>query len=138
MGWAQPSFIPVSMSSSEPTPCSWARIASRRNGTSRDGRLAERAREFRDARDRVVGGLDRPDHLHELHDGNRVEEVQPGKAIGPLRPGRYFRDRERRRVRAEDRLRPADPVERAIDLALRLEILDDGLDDEIGGRDFFE
>ena len=28
IGWLAPAIIPVSMSSIEPTPCSWARIAS--------------------------------------------------------------------------------------------------------------
>ncbi len=33
IGWLAPAIMPVSMSSIEPTPCSWARIASSMYGT---------------------------------------------------------------------------------------------------------
>ena len=101
------------------------------------GSLPSARRERRDGRDRRVGRREAAHDLDELHDGHGVEEMQAREAVGPLRCGGHLGDRQRRRVRAEDRVRPAERVERLVDLALDAEVLDDGLDDEIGGGEFF-
>jgi hypothetical protein len=55
------------------------------------------------------------------------------------RSGRHhLRDRERRGVRGEDRLGLAQLVEPLVGLALEVEVLDDGLDDEVAVGEVFE
>jgi anti-sigma regulatory factor (Ser/Thr protein kinase) len=56
--------------------------------------------------------------------------VHPDYALGTRRRLRDLGDRERRRVRCEDGIRPHYRFELAEDATLRLEILDDGLDHE--------
>ena len=77
------------------------------------------------------GGEGRAHHLHQLHEGDGVEEVQADEARRPLRRGRHLGDRERRRVRGEDGLRRAGRVEGLVDLALGVEALHHGLDDDV-------
>ncbi len=59
-------------------------------------------------------------------------------ALGRRRRGGDLRHRERRRVRREDRVRPADALELGEQGALRLELLDDRLDHEVAGREGLE
>src|ERR1700730_12732893 len=54
------------------------------------------------------------------------------EAIGPLGDRRHPRDGDRGGVAGEDRLRPADAVEAFEEVALRLEVLGDSLDHEVG------
>ena len=68
------------------------------------------------------------------HDRHRVHEVHPDEAVRPARRRGQARDRDRGRVRGEDRLRPADRVELAEELLLDGLVLDDRLDDGVGGR----
>ena len=53
---------------------------------------------------RLVARRQAADHFDELHQRHRVEEVQAGEPIGPLRLRRQLGDAERRGVRAEDRV----------------------------------
>ena len=52
----------------------------------------------------LVGRLQRTDHLDEPQHRHRVEEVHADDPIGPGRGGGERRDRDRRRVRREDRV----------------------------------
>ena len=58
--------------------------------------------------------------------------MHPQHAVGPARRRAEGGDRDRRRVRRQDDLGLRDGVERAEQGALGLEVLDDGLDDEVG------
>ena len=69
--------------------------------------------------------------LDERHQRRRVEEVHADDALRPRRGGRDLGDGERRGVRREHGVGPADPVELGEELPLRLELLDDRLDHEV-------
>src|SRR5450830_9478 len=96
-----------------------------------DRLLAERPRELHHL---PVGRIARDDRSHdfdELHHGHGVEEMQTRELLRPLRRHRHLDDRQRRGVRAEDRLRLARPVECRVRLLLQIEILDDRLDHHV-------
>ena len=57
--------------------------------------------------------------------------MQPNDSVGTARSCRHLDDRERRRVRGEDRVLGADLVQFLEHAILDLDILDDRLDDEI-------
>ena len=80
----------------------------------------------------LVGGLEPPNQLQQLHDGGRVEEVCPDDLVGS--PGRRckFGDGERRRVRGQDHVRPGQLLQPREDLEFRDEILGGRLDHEVG------
>ena len=76
-------------------------------------------------------GQDAVDHLDQLQERHRVEEVIAGDAAGLVACRRDRRHRERRRVGREDAILGDDLLEAGEQLALDLEILDDRLDDEM-------
>jgi len=61
--------------------------------------------------------------------------VQPANPLRSRGLHRQLDDRKGRRVRRDDRVRVHDRVQFAKDRALDLEILDDGLDDEVAIRE---
>ena len=63
--------------------------------------------------------------------GAGLKKCMPTTRSGPRRGGRDLGDGERRGVRREHRVGPADPVELGEELALRRELLDDRLDHEV-------
>ena len=69
-----------------------------------DRRLAERLGVGDRRGDRGVAGLLAANHFHQRHLADRVEKVQAAEAVGMLQPVGQLRDRNRRRVRAEDRI----------------------------------
>ena len=97
------------------------------------GVLPSSSGERDDRRGRLVRGLHGADHLDELQDGHRVEEVHADDLVGPGRDCGERRDRYRRGVGGEDRLSWEDGVSAPEDLRLHVGVLDDGLDQEIGG-----
>ena len=76
------------------------------------------------------------DDLDELQVARRVEEVRaepvPPEIVAASLGER--RDRNARRVRRDDRARPADGVDALEQRALDVELLDDGFDDPVGVR----
>ena len=88
--------------------------------------------------DGFVGGEFGAYDLNERHEGRRVEEVHPDDPLGPRDRSGYLRHRERRRVRGEDGIGPHDRLELAEEGDLRVEVLDDRLDDEIAARQIVE
>lgn len=88
------------------------------------------------ARARVATGVvgqQRGDDLDEGQHRQGVEEVQPQDVIGPV-PGRRreFHDRDRRRVRREDRVLVLDDAPEPLEHPeLDVPVLDDGLDDDV-------
>jgi hypothetical protein len=97
-----------------------------------DRRLADLLGEGGRALDSLVGGVEADDHLDELHDRHRREEVQPEDAIGAPGGRREAGDRDGRGVRREDRLGAYGLVEVLERLRLDRGVLDDRLDDELG------
>ena len=89
--------------------------------------LAERERRL----ERLVGSQLGANDLDERHQRRRVEEVHADDPLGPCRRGGDLGDGERRGVRREHGVGPADPVELGEELALRLQLLDDRLDHEV-------
>ena len=71
------------------------------------------------------------DHLDQLHHRRRVEEVHADHVGGPGRGHGALHHRQRGRGRRQDRARLADLVERGEHRALDVQLLDDGLDDEV-------
>src|SRR5690606_6114227 len=97
-----------------------------------DRLLAERLRERERGAERLVAGRDGAHDLDQLHDGHGIEEVEADDAVGALRRGGHRRDGERAGVAGEDGLGRADAVQLAKHRVLGLEVLGDGLDDEVG------
>ncbi len=64
--------------------------------------------------------------------------MQPRDALRPTAASRDRRDRQRRRVGCEDRIVLGKPVEVLEQRLLGVELLDDGLDDDICGSDLRE
>ena len=79
----------------------------------------------------VVGGDDGPDHLDELLHRRGVEEVHADDSLGVARGDRDLGDGQRRGVRREDRVGRDDLVDPAEQLALEVQVLGHGLDDEL-------
>ncbi len=73
----------------------------------------------------------RADDLHQREHRGRVEEVHADDPLRPPGPPRHVGYRERRGVRGEHRVLPDDGLERAEELLLGVELLDDRLDDEV-------
>ena len=147
MGCAKPSFAIVSIASGSATPSISAYAASftkgmrmrfeTKPGKSRASRrdLAEVLGERDDRGRGLVRGLEAADHLDELQHGHRVEEVHPDHLLRTLRGGREPGDRDRGRVRGEHGARREELVGGAEDLLLHRDVLDRGLDQEVGGRE---
>ena len=82
----------------------------------------------------VVGGGVGELRAHDLHERQHrggIEEVHPDDARWMRGRGGDLGDGESRRVRGQDRLLGDDSVERGEQLLLRLDLLDDRLDDEV-------
>ena len=94
--------------------------------------LAEVAGELDDRGRGLVRRLQRADHLDEPEHGDGVEEVHADDPVGPVRRGCEARDRDRRRVRGEDRRLGEQLVGAAEDVLLHARVLDDGFDQEVG------
>ena len=87
--------------------------------------------------DRLVGGGLAADELDERHDRHGTEEMhadEPGTAVRLDRLGQPM-DRDRARVRGEDRVRRRVAVEHPPQLGLDRHVLEDGFDGEVGTRD---
>src|SRR3989338_2319554 len=76
-------------------------------------------------------GLDGADELDQLHEGDRVEEVQADETLRPFRGHRHFGYRQRRGVAGEDRLFLEGALESAESLLLGPQVLHHGFDHEI-------
>jgi hypothetical protein len=97
-----------------------------------DRRLGQPSGEQRDAVD-DLGRRHRPgDDLDERHQRHGVEEMHPDDALGMLGGRRDLRDRQRAGVRGEDRLGGRIGVEPPEGVALELQLLGNGLDDDVG------
>ena len=82
---------------------------------------------------RVLARHDRRDELDQVLHRHRVEEVEPEHVLGTAGRHRELHDRDRRRVRRQDRVVVAfeDLVDVREQIELLVERLDDGLDDEL-------
>ena len=96
-----------------------------------DGRFAKGRGEGAQVFNGGVAGGDGAHDLDELHDGDGVEEVQPGDARLATGNGGHLHDGQRGGIAGDDAARGDDAVEGPEELLLLVEILDDGLDDEI-------
>ena len=96
-----------------------------------DDRLAERLREIDRGLEGRVARRVRPDDFDERHEHRRVEEMHPDDLLRSLRGVCHLRDRQRGRVRREDRLRRRRVVEFPENLPLQLRVLEDRLDHEV-------
>jgi hypothetical protein len=72
--------------------------------------------------------------LHQLHQGNRIEEVQAAEPIRPLGARGEFGNAQRRRIGRKDALRSDDRIEGRVRGGLVVDVLDDGLDDQVARR----
>src|SRR5581483_1938258 len=97
-----------------------------------DRLLAEVARERDDRGGRVVRGRLGADHLDEPQHRHRVEEVHPDHAVGPVRRPGEPPDRDRARVRGENRARRQRRVRFAEHVLLDRRVLHDRLDQQVG------
>src|SRR4051812_26039042 len=102
------------------------------------GRLAAADRLLADLLGEVVGDLRRLlrgvlalDHLDQPHHRGGVEEVEAAHLVGTARGLPHLRDRQRRRVRGEDRVAGSDLVELGEHGLLDLHPLGHGLDHEV-------
>src|SRR5207253_1918614 len=100
-----------------------------------DGLLPEFCAEVLDQPHGVVGSLGAADHLDELHDRRRVEEVHADDAVRPFRRGRHLRDAQGRRIRCEHDRGRAETVQLRVELLLDLHLLEDRFDDELRAVD---
>jgi hypothetical protein len=101
-------------------------------------RLAPALGELEDRRRRLRVGREAGDDLDELHQRHRIEEVHADEAARQAQLLGERGDRDRRRVRHEDRPRADDLLEVAKESALGVEALDDRLDDDAGLRGVLE
>ena len=83
--------------------------------------LPEFAREIEERVDRILCCRDGLDDLDQLHERNRIEEVQAGHAIGTFRLCTELDDAQARRVRRDDGVRCQQLVERLKELGLDLD-----------------
>src|SRR6267378_1801705 len=111
-----PSFIALSMSSALATPsCRRLNasfiIGTRSRFTTNPGDSLTSTGSFPSFTDTpliratVIARLRAADHLDELHDRRRVEEVHPDDAVRALCRVRHLRDAQGRRVRCEHHIR---------------------------------
>src|SRR5579862_10068527 len=96
--------------------------------------LGERECRLHDLARRPLGA----DDLDERHQWRRVEEVQPERPLRPRELSGDRADRQRRRIGRQDRVRCADAFEVREDGPLDVELLEDGLDDQVARRELGE
>ena len=96
-------------------------------------RLAPRRGERARLGDHRVRRSDRRNDLHERHDRRRIEEVHANDALRVRARAGQCRDGQRRRVRGQHGRRCHDGFERAKQLLLGGELLDDRLDHDAAG-----
>ena len=132
IGYPAPAFIASSISPTEPTPSSYARIASSKYGTSRRLTMkpalslvgiaslpSERANSKRGL-ERLIGRGHAADHLDQLHHLGGVEVVQAHEPLRATADGGLVDHGQRGGVRREHRLRLDDLVELLPHLELHL------------------
>lgn len=109
-----------------------------------DRLLAAVRREVLDGLDGALGRGHRLDHLDEGHRGRRIEEVEAAHPVGPSGRHRQLDHRQGGGVGGDHRGVSEHGVEFRHEVFLHLQVLDDGLDDEVavgevsqvlGGRD---
>ena len=103
-----------------------------------DRGLAEPPGEVRDRIGHIGCGGRPGDHLHQRHERDRVEEVHADDSIWPARDRSDRGDRQRARVRGQDRAVGGRRVEPSEGVAFEREILGDGLDDQVRRGERFE
>src|SRR6266536_442007 len=81
--------------------------------------------------DRLVGGLQPPDDLHQLQHRRRVEEVHADHPVGPAGLGGQLRDGKRRRVGGQHDLVAGELRELGEDILLDVDVLGGGLDHQV-------
>ena len=95
------------------------------------GLLAQRLGEGKGAAVRLVRRGHRAHHLDELHQRDRVEEVESDESVAALRGGGHRGDREARCVRGEDGATPAQAVELVPEGVLELEVFGHRLENDV-------
>ena len=90
-----------------------------------------------DGVDRLVARVAAADELDERHDRHGAEEMHPDEPLATRSADRLGQpvDGDRRGVRGEDRVRRGQPVELAPERRLDRDVLEHGLDDEVGAGD---
>ena len=78
----------------------------------------------------LVGGAEAAHDLHERDLGDGLQEMQADDAVGAPGPRRDLGDGQGRRVRGEDVLGGADPVQLLEDRDLQGQVLGDALHDQ--------
>lgn len=96
-----------------------------------DGSLLHAGADIHQRIERVLAGLVGTDDLDQLHLGDGVEEMETTETIRPLGGLGNLADGEGRGVGAEEGVLGSDLVEHGEQLLLGLQVLDDGLDDQI-------
>ena len=96
-----------------------------------DRRVAAPAREGGERFGHPRRGHHAADHLDHLHQRHRVEEVEAADPLRPLARGRDRGDLQRRGVGRDQAVVRHYALEMAEQLALRLQVLDDRLDDDV-------
>ena len=99
-----------------------------------DRLLADLLGERVGARHRRLRGVERDDHLDQLHHRHRAEEVQAEDALGAVGGAGELGDRDRGGVGGDQRRRRQPAGDRGEDLALELGVLGHRLDHELGTR----
>ncbi len=100
--------------------------------------LAQRRHERLGSRQGRVAGVVAADHLDQLHQVRRVEEMQPQEAVAPLRgPGQRV-DAEAGGVAGEDRRQRRGRVKLTKDRTLEVQLLRRCFDDQPGLRGFLQ
>ena len=102
-----------------------------RRAAAGQGKLVEASREGERILDNLAARLGRPDDLDEHHLCNRVEEVQADEAARIRESACEFLEDDARRVGGEDGALLHARLELCIELALRVRILEDRLDDDV-------
>src|SRR5256885_286506 len=80
---------------------------------------------------RFVRGRRAADHLDELHDRRRIEEVHADDAVRAFRRSRHLSDAQGGRIRGEDDRRRAEPVQLRVQFLLDFHLLQDRLDHQL-------
>ena len=100
-----------------------------------DGSLLELQRELLDRRVRFIAGGNATDDLDQFHHRNRIEKVHADDLVRPLGNRRQLGDRNRRSIRGENNLGPANLVEVAENFRFDVELFRGRFDDKIGLRE---
>ena len=82
--------------------------------------------------DRFVAGLLAANHFDQLHLADRIEEVNAAKSLGMFQVLGQLGDRNRRRVRRQDRVGLQLRLQATVDLPLDVHRFDDRFDHQIG------